>query len=222
MQVSEPFIGRYPNSPNQDMIQVVGQGGGVLWRLSQMSTTWFSGVGAPSISAFPGALSGNLYLDTSTGNVWQFNGSTWTEVEAGGTAFPTPNWINVKTFGAVGNGRYDKAQINAGGTTVTLQNKLFAQTDVGKPILITGGSATQAQSIAGQVGTDLWTTISAVASNGKSATLAVAVSLYYGGNSANANNSAVFWGGTDHTAAIQAAINAASESQSIVYFPPGV
>jgi hypothetical protein len=76
MQVTDPFIGRYPNAPNQDMIQVVGPGGGILWRLSQTSTTWFSGTGTPTTSAFPGALSGNLYLDTSTGNIWQLS-SRW-------------------------------------------------------------------------------------------------------------------------------------------------
>jgi len=213
--VSEPFIGRFANSPNQDLIQVVGAGGGVLWRLSQMSATWFSGTGAPTVSAFPGALTNNLYLDTSSGNVWQFNGTSWVEVEVGGSAYPTPNWLNVKQYGAVGNGRWDIA--TASGTTVTLQNKLFAQSDKGKAILLTGGAATAGQ-IATGPGSDLWTTITAVAANGQSCTVATSVSAYFGGGDAGS----VFWGGTDDTTAIQAAINAASESQAVLYFPAGV
>ncbi|MFI5094656.1 MAG: glycosyl hydrolase family 28-related protein, partial [Candidatus Acidiferrales bacterium] len=144
-----------------------------------------------------------------------FNGSIWTEVEAGGSANPTPNWLNVKAYGAVGNGRWDIAA--ASGTTVTLKNKLFAQSDVGKPILLTGGAATGTQAQTGP-GTDLWTTIQTVATNGQSCTVATSVSVYFGGGDAGS----VFWGGTDDTTAIQAAINAASESQAVLYFPAGV
>jgi hypothetical protein len=217
MAISEALIGRYPNTVNEDLIQITGAGGGVLWRLSQMNTVWFSGTGAPSGSAFPGALSGNLYLDTASGNVWQFNGSTWIEVEVGGAAYPTPNWLNVKTFGAVGNGRWDNAI--GSGKTVTLQNKLFAQSDVGKPILLTGGAATSGQVSTGP-GSDLWTTITAVAANGLSCTVAATISAFFPSSVGNA--APVFWGGTDDTTAIQNAINAASESQAILYFPPGV
>jgi hypothetical protein len=192
---SDPIVGRYQNPGGADLIEIVSPGSGVQWRLSETSATWFEGTGNP-------------------GTIWQFNGKTWVQIEIGGSANPTPNWINVRAYGALGNGRWDTVA-SASGTTVTLQNKSFSQGDIGKAILITAGATTEAQVALGRAGADLWTTITAV--NGSSCTIAMAVT-----NSLGLAGTDVFWGGTDDTTAIQAAINAASESQSVVYFPTGV
>ena len=40
--------------------------------------SWHSGTGDPVAGAVPGAISGDWYLDTTDGQVWEFVGTTWT------------------------------------------------------------------------------------------------------------------------------------------------
>jgi hypothetical protein len=75
--VNEPVGGRFPAS-GQDLFQVVSQGGSVIWHLNQENNPWFNGTGNPG--SFTGQVSGDLYLDTASGNIWQFNGTVWNQV----------------------------------------------------------------------------------------------------------------------------------------------
>jgi hypothetical protein len=58
-----------------DLLQIVGPGAGVVWRLRQNFAVWFTGLGAPTTQA--GQLNGNLYFDTTTGDIWQLQSGTW-------------------------------------------------------------------------------------------------------------------------------------------------
>jgi hypothetical protein len=128
MQSKDPFIGRYPASDHQDLIQVVGPGAGVLWRLSQCSTTWFSGVGAPTTTAFPGALANNLYYDAASGNIWQFSGSAWVQLvtpPSGSYIYFEDDFTNstpvsdvTGEFGFVGEQNWVYGPIHASGSTI--------------------------------------------------------------------------------------------------------
>lgn len=114
--------------------------------------------------------------------------------------------INVKTYGAVGNGKFAQdGVITAGSTTATSASAGFTQDDVGKNIQYHGGGV-------GDV--DLYTTIASVQS-ATSITLTDAASV-------SKTNNRFFWGGTDDTGAIQAAINAADSTKAALYVPAGV
>src|ERR1700739_2256824 len=123
------------------------------------------------------------------------------------------NWLDVKTFGAVGNGVIlEQLSITSGTPNLTSASPSFAVTDVGKVIMVTG---------AGPNGTDLWTTVAAFV-NSSAVTLAANASTTVNPASTVIQPYLGLLGGTDDTAAIQACINAAGAAALGVYISPGV
>lgn len=114
--------------------------------------------------------------------------------------------LNVRSFGAKGDGKYTPyGHMLLGSTSLTLiLESPFVSSDVGKTIMVGGAAAG---------GSDLYTTITAFI-NSTTVTLALAAST-------QVSNTGTFWGGTDDTAAIQSAINAAIDTASNVYIPAG-
>jgi hypothetical protein len=128
-----------------------------------------------------------------------------------GNAFftgPSP-WIDVKTYGATGNTKRSQAGTCTSGSTAISASGFFTSTavDGGKTIQLSGCGAS---------GAALATTISSV-TDANDAVIATSASTSVSGTS-------TFIMGTDDTAAVQAAINAAKTGHSggIVFFPPGV
>jgi hypothetical protein len=80
-----PIAGKYKNPTGSDIIQVERPGEGICYRLSQFQSTWYGGAADPT-SAIPGILNGNLYLNTTSGSVWQYTsaGQIWTKISSGG------------------------------------------------------------------------------------------------------------------------------------------
>jgi hypothetical protein len=111
---------------------------------------------------------------------------------------------NVKDYGAVADGK----QVGDGAITASSSNLIsatasFANSDVGKPVVVFG---------AGTSGANLATTIQSFTS---STTVVLAAPAVTTVSSAN-----VLWG-TDDTAAINAAIAAVSTTGGLLFFPPG-
>lgn len=119
------------------------------------------------------------------------------------------DWVNVKTFGAVGSGAVTFGDITATTAALSCTAGTFTAANVGATIMVAG---------AGASGADLWTTI-------LSFTDSAHVTL-----NANASTSvtdvAVIFGMVDDTAAIQAAINSITTSinfdEIVLYIPAGV
>ena len=114
--------------------------------------------------------------------------------------------LNVMDFGAVGDGKATMvAAMNSGSAVLTSADASFVAGDVGKWIRVEA---------AGVAGADIVTTIASRAS-GTQVTLSVAAST-------TVSATAAFWG-TNDTAAVQAAIDAASTSTECrtVFFPQG-
>src|ERR1700723_1130538 len=73
------------NPQGQDLIQVLNTAGGagVVYRLNQFQAVGYAGTGNPGF--IPGELIGNLYIDISTGNIWELNNSfVWVLLPSGG------------------------------------------------------------------------------------------------------------------------------------------
>lgn len=124
------------------------------------------------------------------------------------------NWVDIRTKGASNAGTNysdEGASINSTSSTLTVipssGGGLFVQADQGKAVQVQG---------AGPNGGDLFTTIATVISSTQ-VTLAAAAST-------TVNNHYAWWypAAKDDTAAIQAAINACSSTQTTVYIPTGV
>jgi hypothetical protein len=134
---------------------------------------------------------------------------------AGETVAAAPAWVfdvTVDAYGAVGDAQVvGDGAMSSGSTTLTSASAAFVAADAGKPISVKGAAATGV--------TTLITTISAVNSP-TSVTLAAANA------SGGALSDAVVIWGTDDTAAIQAAVDAAEDylaaghTYAQVYFPP--
>jgi hypothetical protein len=121
------------------------------------------------------------------------------------------NWLDVKSFGAVGSGSIIGASsITSGTPNLSVTEDVFVVEDVGETIMVAG---------AGPDGTDLWTTIAAFV-DAQNVTLADNASTTVPTNS-NWPGIAV-WGAVDDTTAIQACVDAASLAGLGVYFSPGV
>jgi hypothetical protein len=87
---AEPILARVNSNNGADIIQVVDQGTGVVFRLNPTQDSWYSGCGAPATGNPAGAVNGSMYLDTVGGNVWQFNGTSWTQIEITAVATTAP------------------------------------------------------------------------------------------------------------------------------------
>ena len=115
------------------------------------------------------------------------------------------NQINVKQYGALGDGIYiSDGAITSGTATFTSATASFTSADIGKRIVIEGAGSSSAT---------LATTISAIGS---------ATSITIGTNASttvSSNAKAVY--GTDDTTAINSAISAASNGDT-VFFPVGL
>src|SRR5271154_788787 len=120
------------------------------------------------------------------------------------------DWVNVKSFGAVGSGAVAFGDISA--STALLHDAetgTFTSADVGATIMVSG---------AGASGADLWTTILAFIDSTQ-------VTLNTNASTTVTDTSFVF-GMVDDTAAIQAAINSIVASPNsdltVLYVPTGV
>jgi len=124
------------------------------------------------------------------------------------------DWLNVKHYGAVGNGKiaYNDMTITSGTPNLTSAQGPWLPADAGKVIMVAG---------AGANGTDLWTTILAYVS-ATAVTLATNASTTLNPAGTNPQPNHAVWGGTDDTVAIQNTINAAATAQVGVYIPAGV
>jgi len=114
--------------------------------------------------------------------------------------------LSVKAFGAKGDGKaiFDGHSV-AGSALFTSDSAVFTADMVGQPIYIFSAGAAD--------GGDLSTTVSAYISP-SAVTLADNASTTFG-------SCVAYWGGTDDTVAIQAAIDATNTQIAEVYFPPG-
>ena len=79
-----PLLARVEgNSGGADLIQIVEMGGSVIYRLNNFQAVWYAGTGAPT--TIPGVFPGNLYIDISTGNIWELNSLfIWVLLPSGG------------------------------------------------------------------------------------------------------------------------------------------
>ena len=136
----------------------------------------------------------------------------------GSVAFQTPpggggsalNYVNIKTLGSAGNGRYAVgAALAASGNDLTINNTGPSQTvfvlgDVGSVIMIAGADTG---------GADLWTTIASFVSPTHVTTTASGVTTV--------TDTETYWGMTDDTNVLQNAITGLT-SPTIIYCPAGV
>jgi hypothetical protein len=153
-------------------------------------------------------------LDASGTSMFSVS-QTGTLTAAGQEVGIAPAWIfdvTHSTYGALGNGKVvGDGVMSSGSATLTSATASFVAADAGKAISVKGAAVTGV--------TTLVTTISAVNS---STSITLAASNASGGALSNA---VVIWG-TDDTAAIQAAIDAAEAYLAVgnayaqVYFPP--
>lgn len=127
---------------------------------------------------------------------------------ADGATYP---WVfDVKTYGAVGDGkvRIDGAMTSGGNTVTCATSTPFVSGDVGKKILIKGAGPTGVTSLIGTI-------------TGFTSSSVVTISV---NASTTISNAVVMWG-TDDTAAIQSAVNAAvafavaNSGAADVFFP---
>jgi hypothetical protein len=82
---ADPIVARVNNPGGADLIQVTPPGGGVAWRLNNFQNVWYSGTGSPVTAGVTGMVAGSLYVDTSSGNVWQYSGTSWTQIPGTGS-----------------------------------------------------------------------------------------------------------------------------------------
>lgn len=163
--------------------------------------TWATVTAAPSGTGFAKVTSG----------VWGTPSATIPHTDITGlgtaaTAAAPAIDITAPPFNAVGDAlRHDGGSISSGSTTLTSSSGGFETNSVGKFIRVVG---------AGVAGADLVTTIAA-RTNSTTVTLATAASTTVAAKT-------LYWG-TDNSAAIQAAIDAAVTSMTTktVFFPPG-
>lgn len=146
----------------------------------------------------------NIYAWTSANEIGAPAPATGSQLPTASTATQP---ANVKAYGAQGNGKacFD-AHMTASSAVLTSNSAPFSANDVGAQITV---------ELAGASGADLYTTIASYQSANQVTLAAAALtpSPYVG----------AYWGGTDDTAAIQAAINAcAPGGMSTVEVPPGV
>lgn len=150
-------------------------------------------------------------LDSSGASMFEV--SQTGELTVAGDAFTgAGEWVfDVTQYGAVGDGKVvGNGAMSSGSTTLTSATAGFTASDVGKKISVKGAAATGI--------TTLITTISTVNS-------ATSVTLANANASGGALSNAVVIWGTDDTAAIQSAIDAAetyllTHTYAQVYFPP--
>lgn len=114
-------------------------------------------------------------------------------------ATPTPNWFNVKAFGAVGDAR--QVTLTTNGTTTLQSSGAFLPSDVGKKVFGVSSTGLNSQPLATITG---YTDASHV-------TVSVAAGTTTSGVAG--------WIGTDDTAAINTAFNAAVAAQGTCYIP---
>lgn len=99
-----PQISRIKNLSGADIIQVERPGEGIVARWNEFQSPVYSGVGAPTATAPASPCKDALYLDTAAGTMYLFDGTAWNLV---GEAGATPDWVNIKTFGADPTGTTD-------------------------------------------------------------------------------------------------------------------
>jgi hypothetical protein len=160
------------------------------------------------VNGLSGALAGKQATLVSGTNIKTVNGTSLLgsgDISVTGSSGVID--ITASPYSAVGDGRrVDDAAISSGGTTLTSATANFQTSHVGKFIRVVG---------AGAAGADLVTTI-ASRTNTTTVVLTASASTMVSGATA-------FWG-TNSTAAIQAAIDAAATSATTrtVLIPPGV
>lgn len=177
-------------------------------------SVWYSGSGAPS-----GATGkvGDFYLNTVNSDVYKKTGaSAWTfqlNIKGADGVGVTNPWVfDVTAYGAKGDGKMVvDGSISSSTNTTTLTcstSSPFVSGDVGKKIMIKGAAATGV--------TSLVATITGY-TNASTVNISVAASN-------TVTNALVMWG-TDDTAAIQAAVNAAhsyavaNNGSADIFFP---
>jgi hypothetical protein len=82
---ADPILARVNSQNGADLIQVVAPGTGVSWRLNNFQNVWYSGTGSPVTAGVTGMVTGSLYVDTSSGNVWQYSGTAWAQIPGTGS-----------------------------------------------------------------------------------------------------------------------------------------
>ena len=164
-----------------------------------------SQAGAPTIAGQ--ALGGAAYLNvgTTAGTVAAGNDSRFTATSA---------WVfdvTATAYGAVGDGQIvGDGAMSSGSAVLTSATAAFVAGDVGKAISVKGAAAT-----------GVTTLVTTIASRQSATQVTLSVANASGGALSNA---VVIWG-TDDTAAIQAAVDAAetylaTHAYAQVYFPP--
>jgi hypothetical protein len=113
--------------------------------------------------------------------------------------------VNVKNYGAVGSGVGDTASINASSHALHSDSGLFVPSDAGSIIVVAG---------AGIGGVDLWTTIASYGGP-SDVTLTAAAST-------TVASVTTYWRLHDDTAGLQAAFNAVTTTNEILYIPSGI
>lgn len=114
LPIQDAVLARVQQTATQDIIQVVTGGNLITWRLNTEQATWYFGSGAPGVISQ--ALAGNFYLDNTGLGVYEYNGTSWTEIGSitGGGAVTS-------VFGRTGavvaqSGDYSAAQLTNGVT----------------------------------------------------------------------------------------------------------
>ena len=195
-------------SDNTDAPAVRVRGAGQLLDLrDSVNATVFSisQAGAPTIAGQ--ALGGAAYLNvgTTAGTVAAGNDSRFTATSA---------WVfdvTATAYGAVGDGQIvGDGAMSSGSAVLTSATAAFVAGDVGKAISVKGAAAT-----------GVTTLVTTIASRQSATQVTLSVANASGGALSNA---VVIWG-TDDTAAIQAAVDAAetylaTHAYAQVYFPP--
>lgn len=163
------------------------------------TTDLVGGIPSAAYASLPttGRGQSSFYWDSTNKQVRHFNATSSQWVALNGNVF------NVQDFGAIPDYVASTGSVNSSSTTFTAGSAVFAVTDVGKVIYISG---------AGSSGAMLKTTIAGYTSS-TVVTLTASASTMVSGNA--------FYFGTDNTTAFQAAIDRAAVLGGKVIVPPG-
>jgi hypothetical protein len=78
-----PLLARIEGNPTgADLIQIVEAGSQVIYRINNFQAVWYVGSGNPTF--IPGQLLTNLYLDNTTGNIWELEITGWVQLPGAG------------------------------------------------------------------------------------------------------------------------------------------
>ncbi len=92
-QKTQAIVGTFDNPNPWPILEVINPGDGSRYRLCDTNISWFQGAGNPPVApaTIQYQLPNNFYWDTLTGNIWQLQGTVWTQIAAGtGGGGPIP------------------------------------------------------------------------------------------------------------------------------------